>query len=131
MIVDRGSILLIVYSAFSAGVAGIWHRLAWSDITFLNVLCVLLLRVVMAIVLIVFRFAGILRGDRLGLLFCGSTKSLANRAADGRHRVRRGSNRAHRAAADVVSPDPVVDAGHRFPAQVSSVLSKPTLCYAM
>lgn len=44
MIVDRGSILLIVYSAFSAGVvAGIWHRLSWSDIALLVVLCLLLL----------------------------------------------------------------------------------------
>ncbi|WP_353646589.1 bile acid:sodium symporter family protein [Mesorhizobium sp. WSM2239] len=78
MIVDRGSILLIVYSAFSAGVAaGIWQRLSWSDITFLVVLCVLLLGVVMAVVFIVSRFASIPRGDRLALLFCGSTKSLA------------------------------------------------------
>ncbi|WP_353645172.1 bile acid:sodium symporter [Mesorhizobium sp. WSM2239] len=78
VIVDRGSILLIVYSAFSAGVvAGIWHRLSWFDITFLVVLCVLLLGAVMAVVFIVSRFASIPRGDRLALLFCGSTKCLA------------------------------------------------------
>lgn len=78
MIVDRGSILLIVYSAFSAGVvAGIWHRLSWSDITLLVGLCVLLLGVVMAVVLTAGRLAGMPRGDRLALLFCGSTKSLA------------------------------------------------------
>jgi sodium/bile acid cotransporter 7 len=78
MIVDRGSILLIVYSAFSAGVvAGIWHRLSWSDITLLIVLCLLLLGIVMAIVLAAGRLAGMPQGDRLALLFCGSTKSLA------------------------------------------------------
>jgi sodium/bile acid cotransporter 7 len=78
MIVDRGSILLIVYSAFSAGVvAGIWHRLSWSDITLLIALCILLLGVVMAVVLTAGRLAGMPRGDRLALLFCGSTKSLA------------------------------------------------------
>jgi len=78
MIVDRGSILLIVYSAFSAGVvAGIWHRLSWSDITLLIVLCILLLGVVMAVVLTAGRLAGMPPGDRLALLFCGSTKSLA------------------------------------------------------
>lgn len=66
------------YSAFSAGVvAGIWHRLSWSDITLLVVLCILLLGVVMAVVFIVSRFASIPRSDRLALLFCGSTKSLA------------------------------------------------------
>ncbi|MBW9063042.1 bile acid:sodium symporter [Rhizobium herbae] len=78
MIVDRGSILLIVYSAFSAGVvAGIWHRLSWSDITLLVILCVLLLGVVMPIVLNAGLLVGMPRGDRLALLFCGSTKSLA------------------------------------------------------
>jgi sodium/bile acid cotransporter 7 len=78
MIVDRGSILLIVYSAFSAGVvAGIWHRLSWFDITLLIVLCLLLLGVVMAIVLAAGRLSGMPRSDRLALLFCGSTKSLA------------------------------------------------------
>jgi sodium/bile acid cotransporter 7 len=78
MIVDRGSILLIVYSAFSAGVvAGIWYRLSWSDITLLVVLCLLLLGVVMAVVLAAGGLASMPRGDRLALLFCGSTKSLA------------------------------------------------------
>jgi sodium/bile acid cotransporter 7 len=78
MIVDRGSILLIVYSAFSAGVvAGIWHRLSWSDISLLVALCVLLLAVVMTVVLTVGRLAGMPRADWLALLFCGSTKSLA------------------------------------------------------
>jgi sodium/bile acid cotransporter 7 len=78
MIVDRGSILLIVYSAFSAGVvAGIWQRLSWSDITLLIVLCALLLGVVMTVLLIAGRLANMPTGDRLALLFCGSTKSLA------------------------------------------------------
>ncbi|PDT78623.1 hypothetical protein CO676_32480 [Sinorhizobium sp. BJ1] len=70
--------LLIVYSAFSAGVvAGIWNRLSWSDITLLIALCILFLGVVMAVVLTAGRLAGTPRSDRLALLFCGSTKSLA------------------------------------------------------
>ncbi|MFB9979351.1 bile acid:sodium symporter family protein [Mesorhizobium kowhaii] len=78
MIVDRGSILLIVYSAFSAGVvAGIWHRLSWSDISILIALCMLLLGVALAIVATAGRVAGMPKVDRLALLFCGSTKSLA------------------------------------------------------
>lgn len=78
LLVDRGSILLIVYSAFSAGVvAGIWHRLAWSHIILLIALCILLLGVVIAIVLTAGRLARMPRADCLALLFCGSTKSLA------------------------------------------------------
>ena len=52
LIVDRGSILLIVYSAFSSGVvAGIWNRLSWLDIGLMVLLCVLLLGSVMAMVI--------------------------------------------------------------------------------
>jgi sodium/bile acid cotransporter 7 len=77
MIVHRGSILLIVYSAFSAGVvAGIWHRLSWSDITLLVVLCLLLHGVVMAIVLTAGRLAGMARGDRLALCFAVRPRAL-------------------------------------------------------
>ena len=78
MLVDRGSILLIVYSAFSAGVvAGIWQLLSWTDISLLIALCAVLLGVAMAIVETSGRASGMPREDRLALLYCGSTKSLA------------------------------------------------------
>jgi sodium/bile acid cotransporter 7 len=78
MLVDRGSILLIVYSAFSAGVvAGIWNLLSWAHIGLLIAVCVVLLVVAMALVEAGGRASGMARKDRLALLFCGSTKSLA------------------------------------------------------
>lgn len=78
MLVDRGAIVLIVYSAFSAGVvAGIWQLLSWADISLLIALCLALLGVAMAIVETSGRVSGMPREDRLALLYCGSTKSLA------------------------------------------------------
>lgn len=78
MLVDRGSILLIVYAAFSAGVVGgIWGLLSWPDIALLLALCAGLLAVVMGITTAAGRATGMPREDRLALLYCGSTKSLA------------------------------------------------------
>lgn len=78
MLVDRGSILLIVYAAFSAGVVGgIWSLLSLPDIALLLALCAGLLAVVMGITVAAGRVARLPREDRLALLYCGSTKSLA------------------------------------------------------
>jgi sodium/bile acid cotransporter 7 len=78
MIVDRGSILLIVYSAFSAGmVQGIWSRLAPSGIAVLVILCLGLLAVALVAVHFGARLLGLGREDRVAALCCGSTKSLA------------------------------------------------------
>ena len=78
MIVDRGSILLIVYAAFSAGVVGgIWHLLSWQAIAVVIGLCAALLAVVMGLIALAGRMAAMPLPDRLALLYCGSTKSLA------------------------------------------------------
>lgn len=78
MIVDRGSILLIVYSAFSAGViSGIWQIISYADLAILVALCFGLLAVVMGVTLGAAAVTGMNRADRLALLYCGSTKSLA------------------------------------------------------
>ncbi len=77
--VDRGSILLIVYSAFSEGVRqGIWHRVTVAQLLWLAVLCVLLLAVVLTVTAVAGRRLGFDRADRITLRFCGSKKSLAN-----------------------------------------------------
>lgn len=79
MPVDRGSILLVVYSAFSAAVVnGIWHTLGWSDLVSLLVLSAVILAVIMIVNVIVARVAGLPRGDAIVLLFCGSKKSLVS-----------------------------------------------------
>jgi sodium/bile acid cotransporter 7 len=78
MIVDRGSILLIVYSAFSAGMQqGIWQMLSPAGIMGLILLCGALLAVALVAVAFGARALGVNRADRLAALFCGSTKSLA------------------------------------------------------
>ncbi|WP_172123693.1 MULTISPECIES: bile acid:sodium symporter family protein [unclassified Devosia] len=78
-IVDRGSILLIVYSAFSAGmVAGIWSQVDWVAILILMLISSLLLAVVMIGTVYVGKACGLSQEDRLVLLFCGSKKSLAS-----------------------------------------------------
>jgi len=79
MVVDRGSILLIIYSAFSAGVVGgIWGRLDGTTLSLLIGLDLILLLLVMVIVRRMGQMAGLSREDEVSLLFCGSQKSLAN-----------------------------------------------------
>lgn len=75
--VDRGSILLVVYSAFSAAVVnGIWEMLDWRDLLVLLVLSVVMLAAVMGINLLIARRTYLKREDAIVLLFCGSKKSL-------------------------------------------------------
>lgn len=79
MIVDRGSILLIVYSAFSAGtVAGIWSAIPASRLILLSAIICVFLAVVMWLMVLTGRHFQLPDPDRTTLLFCGSTKSLAS-----------------------------------------------------
>jgi sodium/bile acid cotransporter 7 len=78
-IVDRGSILLVVYAAFGAAVVeGIWHRVSIGSIAMVTLLCTLLLAAVLAITWGAGRALGFKREDAIVLLFCGSKKSLAS-----------------------------------------------------
>jgi solute carrier family 10 (sodium/bile acid cotransporter), member 7 len=77
--VDRGSILLVVYSAFSAAVVnGIWNVLGWRDLLVLLVLSTAILLIVMGVNVLVARATHLKREDAIVLLFCGSKKSLAS-----------------------------------------------------
>lgn len=77
--VDRGSILLVVYTAFSAAVIeGIWRSVSASDLTIIATLCTLLLVVVLGFTSISGRLSGFRQPDRIVLQFCGSKKSLAS-----------------------------------------------------
>ncbi|MDX6254202.1 MAG: solute carrier family 10 (sodium/bile acid cotransporter), er 7 [Frankiales bacterium] len=77
-LVDRGSVLLVIYSAFSEGVnAGVWHQ-----VTVARLGCVLLVdALILATVLTTTNFtARRLRfdvADRIVVVFCGSKKSIA------------------------------------------------------
>ena len=78
-IVDRGSILLVVYTAFGAAVVeGLWHRLSGQDLLLVLLLCLALLAVVLTLTWAAGRALGFSREDAIVLLFCGSKKSLAS-----------------------------------------------------
>lgn len=77
--VDRGSILLVVYSAFSAAVInGIWTRVSALDLLALLALSALILALVMGANVLMARVAHLPREDAIVLLFCGSKKSLVS-----------------------------------------------------
>ncbi|MET8427547.1 bile acid:sodium symporter family protein [Nocardia sp. NPDC004860] len=76
--VDRGSVYLVVYAAFSAGVtAGIWHDLSARVLVSTVLVCAALLATVLALTTLGGRLLGFSRADRIVLTFCGSKKSLA------------------------------------------------------
>jgi sodium/bile acid cotransporter 7 len=76
--VDRGSILLIVYSAFSAAVVeGLWQKASGGDLLLLAGICVVVLAVVLGFSWALGRMMGLPREDAIVLQFCGSKKSLA------------------------------------------------------
>lgn len=77
--VDRASVLLVVYSAFSAAVAGgVWQRVGPFDLGLLLVASAAILAVVIAVNGMAARAAGLAREDAIVLLFCGSKKSLVS-----------------------------------------------------
>ncbi len=79
MPVDRGSILLVVYSAFSAAVVnGIWRVLGADDLAALVLISAVMLAAIMGLNLIVARLARLPRADAVVLMFCGSKKSLVS-----------------------------------------------------
>ncbi len=78
-VVDRGSILLVVYSAFGAAVVeGLWTKLSIGDLVLIGLLCAVLLAFVLALTFAVARLMKLPREDAIVLQFCGSKKSLAS-----------------------------------------------------
>jgi len=78
-LVDRGSILLVVYTAFSAAVVeGLWHQVSFEALAVLAVLCSLLLAIALFATSQFGKRLGFSREDRITILFCGSKKSLAS-----------------------------------------------------
>jgi len=77
--VDQGSILLVVYTAFSASVAeGLWRSMAAGTLLALAGVCTLLLAVALGIATVAGRKLGFSREDQIAIVFCGSKKSLAS-----------------------------------------------------
>jgi solute carrier family 10 (sodium/bile acid cotransporter), member 7 len=76
--VDQGSILLVVYAAFSeAMVAGIWQQVAALELLALALACAVLLALMLLLTQLLGRWLGFDQEDRITILFCGSKKSLA------------------------------------------------------
>jgi sodium/bile acid cotransporter 7 len=77
--VDRSSILMVVYLAFSqAVVEGLWQTFSMRDIAIVVGLDMLLLAFVLTFTMRGSRFMGFNKPDQITITFCGSKKSLAS-----------------------------------------------------
>jgi sodium/bile acid cotransporter 7 len=77
-VVDRGSILVVVYAAFSAGmVAGIWHQLSLGSLLAILAVDLLILAVVIFATTWMSRRLAFSIEDEIAAVFCGSKKSMA------------------------------------------------------
>ena len=77
--VDQGSILLVVYMAFSEAVnEGLWHRVPLTALAALLVANGVLLAVALGLTAWLGKRLGFDTEDRITIIFCGSKKSLAS-----------------------------------------------------
>ncbi|MDJ0393584.1 bile acid:sodium symporter family protein [Rhodococcus sp. G-MC3] len=78
-IVDRGSILLVVYSAFSESMnQHVWSAVSVWQIVAVVLVCCVILAAVLTLTHFIGRAMGFPLSDRIVLVFCGSKKSLAS-----------------------------------------------------
>lgn len=78
-LVDRGSVVLVVYSAFSAARReGIWTQTSWQSLLALIGVCLLLLAIMLALTWTLAKRLGFNRADLITIQFCGTKKSLAS-----------------------------------------------------
>jgi solute carrier family 10 (sodium/bile acid cotransporter), member 7 len=76
-VTDRSSILLVVYTAFSAAVVhGIWHQLPIQILAILGSIMALLLASGLLITILLSRALALCTQDEVAIAFCGSQKSL-------------------------------------------------------
>jgi sodium/bile acid cotransporter 7 len=77
-LVDRGSILLVVYNAFSgAVVAGIWSKVSAFDLLRIVLVCLVLLALTLGLMIWIARARGFSKEDEIAIAFAGCNKSLA------------------------------------------------------
>jgi sodium/bile acid cotransporter 7 len=78
-LVDRSSILLVVYTAFSAAVVeGLWRQVSVGDLLGLLLICAVLLALALGLTTLIARKLGFDKADEITIVFCGSKKSLAS-----------------------------------------------------
>ncbi|PKU21422.1 bile acid:sodium symporter family protein [Telmatospirillum siberiense] len=76
-VVDRGSILMVVYGAFSEAVVnGLWHQLTPESTAGMVIVNIVLLGVALTTTTWAARRMGFNREDEITIVFCGSKKSL-------------------------------------------------------
>jgi solute carrier family 10 (sodium/bile acid cotransporter), member 7 len=76
---DQGTILLVVYTAFSAAVVeGLWRNTPVSALLSTLAVCTLLLALAMTTIRWIARRLGFRREDEIAIVFCGSKKSMAS-----------------------------------------------------
>jgi sodium/bile acid cotransporter 7 len=78
-LVDRGSILLVVYTAFSAAVIeGLWRQIPLRALAGLVAVCAVVLACALLLSTWLARRFGFEKADEITIVFCGSKKSLAS-----------------------------------------------------
>ncbi len=76
---DQGSILMVVYGAFSSAVvAGLWSQISMSTLMLLIMACSVLLTLIMLLSLYIPKWLGFNAADQKTIFFCGSKKTLAS-----------------------------------------------------
>ncbi len=76
---DRGSIVLVVFVAFSKGAeAGVWSDQSVWSVLLVTGVCGVILALAIGWTVLVGRVGRFSRADRITLVFCGSNKSLAS-----------------------------------------------------
>lgn len=80
-LVDRGSIIMVVYLAFSeAMVQGLWTTVSGHDLALMIAVNIGLLAIILWFTGFASRKLGFSRADQITIIFCGSKKSLASGA---------------------------------------------------
>ena len=76
--VDQSSILLVVYTAFSAAViGGLWHTVPPQSLIILTLVCCVILAIVLVATTWLARAFKFNKEDEITIVFCGSKKSMA------------------------------------------------------
>ncbi|MCE6003566.1 bile acid:sodium symporter [Acinetobacter junii] len=76
---DQGSILMVVYGAFSSAVvAGLWQQVSGITLIYLTLACSVLLTAVMLLALYLPKWLGFNQADQITIFFCSSKKTLAS-----------------------------------------------------
>jgi len=80
-LVDRGSIVLVVYTAVSAAtVEGYWRMVSLRDLGLVVLVSAVILACMLAATTVLARRLGFSKADEIAIVFCGSKKSLASGA---------------------------------------------------